>query len=355
MRISPISFNNKQIQFKSKTNNANKQLLTDSHIVSPYPRRYLPNVYGGDFFGETYDSFTGLRDKSYLLKVISNKIEKSQKCNKDFTIAMFDMDNFKSINELLGYKTGDDFIKEISGSILEVASKNNIHAYRFGGEEFVIVFDNHSHEKKLEIINDVIQNISNNDFVQSKTHEYINNARKKLAEYTFLNNKIAELITLKSKMETLKDLEENFESHDAKNDPYFKKSIDDTDIKIKKLYSSLIEEKIETEENENINSWLQNLHEKQENNLEIVDSEIDELDEYLLSEYDKTFEIYQLKKWIYDFETNNGFSITGGTIIFKPEYLENKTPIDIVNEAGEVLKNGKNIKKGQNYFMVYAS
>ena len=61
----------------------------------------------------TYDSFTGLKDKNYLLTVLDKKIEESQKTGKSLSIAMFDMDNFKSVNELLGYETGDDFIKAI--------------------------------------------------------------------------------------------------------------------------------------------------------------------------------------------------------------------------------------------------
>ena len=46
----------------------------------------------------------------YLLKVLEKRIEEGKSSGKALSIAMFDMDNFKSVNELLGYETGDMFI-----------------------------------------------------------------------------------------------------------------------------------------------------------------------------------------------------------------------------------------------------
>ena len=74
------------------------------------------------------------------------------------------------------------------------------------------------------------------------------------------------------------------------------------------------------------------------------------LDEYLLAVYDRTFEIYQIKKWLNDFDKNSGFGITGGIVRFNKNALENKTALDVINEAGEVLKNGKNVQKGKCYY-----
>ena len=46
---------------------------------------------------------------------------------------------------------------------------------------------------------------------------------------------------------------------------------------------------------------------------------------------------------------NNGFRISGGVMTYTPESLQGKTPIDIINITGELLKKGKNTKKGINY------
>ncbi len=47
------------------------------------------------------------------------------------------------------------------------------------------------------------------------------------------------------------------------------------------------------------------------------------LDEYFSARYDKSTEIYQIKKWQKDFNNANGFSITCGIVNFEPEVIKN--------------------------------
>ena len=121
---------------------------------------------GVDKEHRTYDSFTGLRDKNYLLASLYIKMRKARLNNKPLSIAMFDMDNFKSVNELLGYQTGDTFIKEISKEIAQIGKENNIDVYRFGGEEFILIFDKQTEAKKEEIVRKISYKANANPVVQ---------------------------------------------------------------------------------------------------------------------------------------------------------------------------------------------
>ncbi len=66
--------------------------------------------------------------------------------------------------------------------------------------------------------------------------------------------------------------------------------------------------------------------------------------QYLHYVYDRSNEIYQTKKWINDFKHNDGFKATCVVVDFKPEELIDKSPIDIIDAAGETLKSAKKIK-----------
>jgi len=359
MRINPVSIyqsagiNN--IQIKNKNTSSAQNFSSNGKKSSVvYPRRYLPDYYpqSPEINKRTYDSFTGMRDKNFLLAVVNRTMtDISTNPKKEFSIAMFDMDNFKSVNELLGYQTGDDFIKVISKRISDTAKSNGIYAYRFGGEEFVIVFDKQTKEKQKEIVSKIINDINEDDYIHSKEDEYRLNAHAKLEQYNRMHDKVNNLITMKTKQSLLRELKTNFATEEAKNDAYLAKVMTETDANVKNLYLELINEQLSSEDaDKETRAHFESMKKKIEDNSELTKSESDELDESLLSVYDRTFEIHQIKKWLNDMDRNGGFSITGGVVCFNKHSLENLTALDVVNEAGEVLKNGKFTQKGKSYY-----
>lgn len=57
-----------------------------------------------------------------------------------FSIIMIDMDHFKSINDNFGHNEGDEALRTIA-NLLEKSIMQNDQAYRFAGDEFVILLD----------------------------------------------------------------------------------------------------------------------------------------------------------------------------------------------------------------------
>ena len=60
--------------------------------------------------------------------------------NGSLTVAMFDIDFFKNINDTYGHLAGDEVLKNIAGICAEYAERHGGSAVRYGGEEFAIVF-----------------------------------------------------------------------------------------------------------------------------------------------------------------------------------------------------------------------
>jgi hypothetical protein len=71
------------------------------------------------------------------------------------------MDNFKHINDTWGHLEGDRALKLIGSTLFDIAKANNSTAFRFGGDEFVIITDK-SEEGLSEKICDEVKNALDN-------------------------------------------------------------------------------------------------------------------------------------------------------------------------------------------------
>jgi len=60
-------------------------------------------------------------------------------------VAVCDMDNFKDVNDRHGHLMGDEILRNI-GSLLQSSIRHEDEAYRWGGDEFVILFRNQQAE-----------------------------------------------------------------------------------------------------------------------------------------------------------------------------------------------------------------
>ena len=86
-----------------------------------------------------YDQLTGLPNRTSL----QNDITEAIRCNggtagRATSIAMFDLDGFKDINDTLGHSTGDLLLQEVARRLTELATGDG-RFYRLGGDEFVLV------------------------------------------------------------------------------------------------------------------------------------------------------------------------------------------------------------------------
>lgn len=102
------------------------------------------------------DPLTGLNNRHALRNNYDSYI------GNLLTVAYIDVDNFKQINDSFGHDIGDNVLREISTSIREIFT--NTHAYRYGGDEFLLIrndtdtdlFDNQIHQmrNRLELLSE---------------------------------------------------------------------------------------------------------------------------------------------------------------------------------------------------------
>lgn len=98
------------------------------------------------------DALTGTYNRMAYFEMAEIISEKCRILNQDCLIAFFDCDNFKVINDEQGHAKGDEILKKI-GTILSDACSRKGGAFRFGGDEFVVLYPLENTETEDEIIN----------------------------------------------------------------------------------------------------------------------------------------------------------------------------------------------------------
>ncbi len=82
------------------------------------------------------DALTGLYNRMYLNEVL---LESSVSLADYGAMLMIDMDNFKYINDTFGHLVGDQVLQAIASIIQKAISPENDLAFRFGGDEFLVL------------------------------------------------------------------------------------------------------------------------------------------------------------------------------------------------------------------------
>ncbi|WAR45124.1 GGDEF domain-containing protein [Methylomonas rapida] len=84
----------------------------------------------------TYDSLTGLPNRQALDDRLAEEIARAKRYGKPLSIAVWDIDFFKNINDTFGHKSGDKALIIIAKLLSKFCRETDFVA-RFGGEEFV--------------------------------------------------------------------------------------------------------------------------------------------------------------------------------------------------------------------------
>jgi diguanylate cyclase len=84
------------------------------------------------------DSLTGLGNRRAMEEALNSQFALTGRYRTIFSVAIFDLDFFKRINDEHGHLAGDELLRQF-GEILRETIRETDLACRFGGEEFVVV------------------------------------------------------------------------------------------------------------------------------------------------------------------------------------------------------------------------
>lgn len=98
-------------------------------------------LYEETIYLSRYDKLTSIYNRSYFEELFKVYIKEAIKYNREFYLVLFDLNSLKFVNDTYGHLAGDRLIKAFSNSLSEFIEPQNILA-RFGGDEFIAVFEN---------------------------------------------------------------------------------------------------------------------------------------------------------------------------------------------------------------------
>jgi diguanylate cyclase (GGDEF)-like protein len=97
------------------------------------------------------DALTGLYNKRFINEFLVKEIERSRRLNKQFSIVISDLDDFRRINDSRGYMSGN-MVLQAFARMLGSTVRNLDVAGRYGGDEFVVILPEASSETAYSIM-----------------------------------------------------------------------------------------------------------------------------------------------------------------------------------------------------------
>ena len=113
------------------------------------------------------DGLTGINNRMYFMQLFDAAVKKAKRKKSSLSVALYDIDKFKNVNDTYGHLAGDAVIKTVASIGNRYAEENGGFAGRYGGEEFLIVFPDKSEKEALPILEAMHEEIKNT----TVTHE----------------------------------------------------------------------------------------------------------------------------------------------------------------------------------------
>jgi diguanylate cyclase (GGDEF) domain len=166
----PISFNSR-VQGLIHIFNLEKDYFTDevvnfvvdvANTISSYIMAL--KVYKEAHFYATVDPLTEAFNRRFAESFLEKEIARAGRNKAIFSILMFDLDNFKDINDKYGHKIGDITLKMFVNFLKESLRSCDVIS-RFGGDEFMVILPDTDAGGAKSIIKKIKDELKNKKFI----------------------------------------------------------------------------------------------------------------------------------------------------------------------------------------------
>ncbi|MBL8511526.1 MAG: GGDEF domain-containing protein [Betaproteobacteria bacterium] len=96
----------------------------------------------------SFDALTGIVNRRYASTALVNELMRCKRFNRVMSIAMFDLDHFKDINDRFGHPFGDTVLKSVVNTVSETLRATDLFC-RWGGEEFIVLLPETSYASAM--------------------------------------------------------------------------------------------------------------------------------------------------------------------------------------------------------------
>ncbi|MCX5804561.1 MAG: diguanylate cyclase [Proteobacteria bacterium] len=111
-----------------------------------------------------YDGLTGVYNHAFIVNALEDEIERSTRYGSQLTIALFDIDDFKKVNDTFGHLAGDYVLKRVA-EILKNGLRVIDMVGRYGGEEFLVIMPETFLVQGVKVSERLRKDIENENFL----------------------------------------------------------------------------------------------------------------------------------------------------------------------------------------------
>ncbi len=111
----------------------------------------------------TKDAITGVYNRYKFDVILEEQRMRFKRDGVPFSIIMYDIDGFKSINDNYGHMVGDYILKEVS-DVVEGSIRKQDKVFRWGGDEFIIIMPGIDKEEAMHITERLKEGLSIHEF-----------------------------------------------------------------------------------------------------------------------------------------------------------------------------------------------
>ena len=175
--LNPITVVTKALKDESKgietTIKSNMSILETKNLLSAFKEMRL-QIHSRQQeleYHALHDSLTGLANRKLLIDRLEQSIHNAKQEQNSFSILIMDLDQFKEVNDTLGYSVGDKLLQQVANRLVYLLREVDI-IVRLGGDEFAVLLTT-AHEKHASIIAKKILNEFTKVFTIDDTPLYI--------------------------------------------------------------------------------------------------------------------------------------------------------------------------------------
>ena len=127
--------------------------LTIAYLLSN-----LKSAYEREKYLAQNDGLTEIVNRRFFLEILQAEYKRSLRYKRAFTLAYFDLDNFKEINDRFGHQTGDRLLKLVAQTSRKQIRKFDTIA-RMGGDEFALLLPETNYENAKPVLDRLQQHL----------------------------------------------------------------------------------------------------------------------------------------------------------------------------------------------------
>jgi len=134
--VKPVNRDSGSISYIGMTRDVSEKKLYENKLKAYLDELKYKNKQLEELL--TLDMLTGAYNRRKFEYFVGLEIEERETYFSPFSIIMFDIDNFKEINDYFGHKKGDIILQNVTALVKNTLREND-KLFRWGGDEFIIL------------------------------------------------------------------------------------------------------------------------------------------------------------------------------------------------------------------------